>query len=91
MKVNKLLTGTTLAVGLLISAAPVFAASHSSEVIAHPTAQYINCPSDLPSSFKSSKSSSTKSQKKWLDRQAFFVKMCVESNFWRFYHVDQTL
>ena len=30
--------------------------------------------------------------KKWLDRQAFFVKMCVESNFWRFYHViDQTL
>ena len=49
MKVNKLLTGTTLAVGLLISAAPVFAASHSSEVIAHPTAQYINCPSDLPS------------------------------------------
>ncbi|MCY9391237.1 antimicrobial peptide LCI [Bacillus haynesii] len=57
MKVNKLLTGTTLAVGLLISAAPGLAASHSSEVIAHPTAQYINCPSDLPSSFKSSKSS----------------------------------
>ncbi|MDN5385917.1 MULTISPECIES: hypothetical protein [Bacillus] len=46
MKVNKLLTGATLGVGLLISAAPVFAASHSSEVIAHPTAQYINCPSD---------------------------------------------
>ncbi|MCJ2147789.1 hypothetical protein [Bacillus sp. B19-2] len=55
MKVNKLLTGATLGVGLLISAAPVFSASHSSEVIAHPTA-FNTSIVQVTSSFKNSKS-----------------------------------
>ncbi|KMM54374.1 LCI cystabiotic [Bacillus glycinifermentans] len=58
MKLTKVLTGTTLAFGLLVSAAPVFAASHTSEPVAHPAAKYINCPSDLPNSFKNSNKSS---------------------------------